>query len=57
MTLKKETPIQIKICGLTDPEQATRCAQMGAHAIGLVFYPPSPRNVSPVLAREIINGW
>jgi phosphoribosylanthranilate isomerase len=36
---------QIKICGLTLPEQAAACAQLGADAIGLVFYPPSPRHL------------
>jgi phosphoribosylanthranilate isomerase len=34
---------QIKICGLTVPEEAAGCAALGADAIGLVFYPPSPR--------------
>ena len=54
MNRAEEFPVQIKICGLTDPDQAAACAQMGAHAIGLVFYPPSPRNLSPAAAREII---
>lgn len=44
---------QIKICGLTDPEQALACARMGADAIGLVFYPKSPRNVSVEQAASI----
>lgn len=35
----------IKICGLTDPDEAAACARMGADAVGLVFYPPSPRNL------------
>lgn len=34
---------QIKVCGLTVPEEAAACATLGADAIGLVFYPPSPR--------------
>ena len=54
MTLNKANAIQVKICGLTDPEQAAICAQLGAHAVGLIFYPPSPRNVSYVLAKEIV---
>jgi phosphoribosylanthranilate isomerase len=33
----------VKICGLTVPEEARGCAELGADAIGLVFYPPSPR--------------
>jgi phosphoribosylanthranilate isomerase len=44
---------QIKICGLTDPEQALACAELGADAIGLVFFPKSPRNVSEQTARDI----
>ena len=44
---------QIKICGLTDPEEARACAQCGADAIGLVFYPPSPRHVTMEQAAAI----
>ena len=48
--------IQIKVCGLTDPAQAGSCAQMGADAIGLVFYPPSPRHVNIEQARKIVDS-
>ncbi len=44
---------QIKICGLTDPEEAATCARLGADAIGLVFFPPSPRNVEMGRAAEV----
>ena len=44
---------QAKICGLTLPDEAAACAAMGASAIGLVFYPPSPRHVAPDQARRI----
>ncbi|QLG87717.1 phosphoribosylanthranilate isomerase [Chitinibacter bivalviorum] len=44
---------RIKICGLRDRATALRVIGMGADAIGLVFYPPSPRNVSIELAAEI----
>lgn len=44
---------QIKICGLTDPDQAVECAQLGADAIGLVFYLKSPRNVTVEQAAAI----
>lgn len=44
---------QIKICGLTDITEAVKCAELGADAIGLVFFPKSPRNVSPDQAGEI----
>ncbi len=46
-------PPQVKVCGLTLVDEAVACAEMGADAIGLVFYPPSPRLVSGQRAREI----
>jgi phosphoribosylanthranilate isomerase len=46
----------IKICGLTDPENALACAIAGANAIGLVFFKKSPRNVSEIKALEICKN-
>lgn len=45
--------VQIKICGLTDPEEAVACVRLGADAIGVVFYPPSPRSASIEQASAI----
>lgn len=47
------TAPQAKICGLTVPEEASAIAALGASAIGVVFYPPSPRNVSLDQAGKI----
>ena len=41
----------IKICGITSPDAAIGCLELGADMIGLVHYPPSPRHVDlPALA-------
>jgi phosphoribosylanthranilate isomerase len=44
----------VKICGITAPADAAAAAAAGASAIGLVFWPSSPRVVDTVRAREII---
>jgi phosphoribosylanthranilate isomerase len=44
---------RIKICGITRPGDGVAAARAGADAIGLVFYPPSPRFLSVERAREI----
>jgi phosphoribosylanthranilate isomerase len=47
---------RIKICGITRPEHALAAADAGADAIGLVFYPPSPRFLNVERAREIAGA-
>jgi phosphoribosylanthranilate isomerase len=44
---------RVKVCGITRPADARAAAQAGADAIGLVFYPPSPRYLSTERAVEI----
>ncbi|MBE0483034.1 MAG: phosphoribosylanthranilate isomerase [Bacterioplanes sp.] len=41
------------MCGITRPEDAIHAVAAGADAIGLVFYPPSPRAISAEQAAEI----
>ena len=44
---------RIKICGITRVEDAQAAARAGADAIGLVFYPPSPRFLGLDRARQL----
>ena len=46
--------VRVKICGLRDPKQALKVAQMGADAVGLNFA-SSPRWVSPEQARAVTD--
>jgi phosphoribosylanthranilate isomerase len=51
--------MQIKVCGLTEVKIAAACAALKIAAVGLVFFPKSPRYVSDVQAEEIaaaVNG-
>jgi phosphoribosylanthranilate isomerase len=47
---------QIKICGVTNKDDAQACAELGAAMIGLNFYPESPRYIEPKAAREIVEA-
>lgn len=47
---------RVKFCGFTRVEDAVIAAGLGVDAIGLVFYPPSPRNVSIEQAAAIVKA-
>lgn len=46
----------VKICGIQDPETARMIADLGASALGLNFYSPSPRSITVNQAAKIISA-
>ena len=47
---------QVKICGLRAPEHAQAAIEAGADMLGLIFYEPSHRYITPREARELVNA-
>ncbi len=48
--------LKVKICGITNVDDARAAADCGADAIGFIFCEKSPRNVSPKAASGIVRG-
>lgn len=46
-------PIEVKICGVNTPDSVDAAVAAGARYVGFVFYPPSPRAVTPDLAAQL----
>jgi phosphoribosylanthranilate isomerase len=47
---------KIKICGITNPADAQLAVELGADALGFIFYPKSPRHINVPAAADICNA-
>ena len=47
--------LKVKICGITNLEDATVAVEAGADALGFMFYEPSPRHVTVEKVAEIVR--
>jgi phosphoribosylanthranilate isomerase len=47
--------VRVKICGVTTPADARHAAEAGADAVGLNFYPKSPRFLTPAVAAAVVR--
>jgi phosphoribosylanthranilate isomerase len=49
--------MRVKFCGITNLDDAAEAVRLGAWAIGLIHFEPSPRNVDPGVAAEITAAF
>jgi len=55
-TTDRPNRTQIKICGVTNANDAHACVELGADMIGFNFYRASPRYVEPMVVRRIVDA-
>jgi phosphoribosylanthranilate isomerase len=46
-------PVEVKVCGLTEARSLAAAVEGGARWLGFIFYPPSPRALSPRDAADL----
>jgi len=51
----EEGTVQVKICGITEFEDALGAVRLGVDALGFIFA-PSPRRIAPEMARFVIDA-
>jgi len=55
-TTDRPNRTQIKICGVTNANDAHACVELGADMIGFNFYPASPRYIEPMVVCRIVDA-
>lgn len=48
--------LRVKVCGITDVDDALMAVRFGASAVGMLFWPKSPRAIDRETAREIVRA-